>query len=31
MNNDEIVAIKVTKLEKYREVPKLHEFTMNEI
>lgn len=31
MNNDSVVAIKVIKLEKYREIPKLHEFTMNEI
>ncbi|CAD8134621.1 unnamed protein product [Paramecium octaurelia] len=31
MKNDQIVAIKVVKLEKFREVPKLHEFTINEI
>lgn len=31
MKNDCIVAIKVVKLEKFREVPKLHEFTINEI
>ncbi|KAM3138937.1 hypothetical protein pb186bvf_008950 [Paramecium bursaria] len=31
MKNDTVVAIKVVKLEKFREVPKLHEFTINEI
>jgi serine/threonine-protein kinase ULK/ATG1 len=31
MKTDGIVAIKVVKLEKFREIPKLHEFTMNEI
>jgi serine/threonine protein kinase len=31
MKTDEVVAIKVVKLEKFREIPKLHEFTMNEI
>lgn len=31
MKTDSIVAIKVVKLEKFREIPKLHEFTMNEI
>lgn len=31
MKNEEIVAIKVVKLDKFREIPKLHEFTINEI
>lgn len=31
MKNDEVFAIKVVKLGKFKEVPKLHEFTMNEI
>ncbi|EGR29303.1 protein kinase domain protein [Ichthyophthirius multifiliis] len=31
IKNEQIVAIKVVQLEKFREVPKLHEFTMNEI
>jgi serine/threonine-protein kinase ULK/ATG1 len=26
-----VVAIKVVKMEKFREIPKLNEFTMNEI
>lgn len=31
MKTNEIVAVKVVSLEKFREVPKLEEFTMNEI
>lgn len=31
MKNDQVYAIKVVKLGKFKEVPKLHEFTMNEI
>jgi len=31
MRNNSLVAIKVVKLNKFREVPKLEEFTMNEI
>lgn len=31
MRNNNLVAIKVVKLNKFREVPKLEEFTMNEI
>lgn len=31
MNNDQVIAIKVVKMEKFREIPKLYEFTMNEI
>ncbi|KRX01572.1 Protein kinase-like domain [Pseudocohnilembus persalinus] len=31
MKNDEIVAVKVIPLQKFKEVPKLSEFTMNEI
>ncbi len=31
MKTEYIVAIKVVKLEKFREIPKLHEFTINEI
>lgn len=31
MKNEEVVAIKVVKLDKFREIPKLHEFTINEI
>jgi serine/threonine protein kinase len=31
MKNDQIVAIKVIKKEKFKETPKLNEFLMNEI
>ncbi len=31
MATNEIVAVKVTKLQKFKEVKKLNEFTMNEI
>ena len=31
MKTNEVVAVKVVRLDKFREVPKLEEFTMNEI
>ena len=31
IKNNNLVAIKVVKIEKFKEVPKLEEFTMNEI
>lgn len=31
MRNNSLVAIKAVKVEKFKEVPKLEEFTMNEI
>ena len=31
IKTEQVVAIKVVKLDKFREIPKLHEFTINEI
>lgn len=31
IKNNSLVAVKVVKIEKFKEVPKLEEFTMNEI
>ena len=31
VKTEQIVAVKVVKLDKFKEVPKLHQFTMNEI